>query len=138
MCHSLDPDAAHADSECRGEPDPLSPCLQPPGAPNACVVRLAGSLDSGARPALERALSQLSESPPKAHLVLDLSRVTSVDAEGLVLLERLRRRIEERGGCLKLAGSSPAIRQSLEATGLIYFHRGPPSGGRRREGRPKP
>jgi anti-anti-sigma factor len=135
MCHSLDPDPAHVDSECRGEPDRLSPRLQPPGAPNACVVRLAGALDSGARPTLERALAQLSESPPQARLVLDLSRVTSVDADGLVLLERLRRRVQERGGTLTLAGLSSAIRQALEATRLIYFHRCTARGGHRADER---
>jgi anti-anti-sigma factor len=102
------------------------------------VVRLPWHLDEGARLVVERALTLLRETSAPARLVLDLSAVTSVDADGLVLLERLRRRVQECGGTLALAGCSPVIWQALEATRLIYFHRGTPRGGHHPDERREP
>jgi anti-sigma B factor antagonist len=119
MCHSLEPDPAPADLECREEPALPSPRIEPMGAPDTCVVRLAGDLDASARPSLERALAPFLDGAPLKRLLLDLSAITAVDSGGLGLLVRAQAALRKRGIDLVLWRCSATVRRALTATCLI-------------------
>jgi anti-anti-sigma factor len=121
MCHSLEPDPAPADLECREEPILPSPHIQPAGAPDTCVVRLGGDLDAGARSDLERELAPLLAGPPPGRVLLDLSAVSAVDSGGLGLLVRAQAALRKRGVDLVLWCCSPTVTRALTATCLFQL-----------------
>ncbi len=52
-------------------------------------------------------------------LLLDCSRVTAIDSQGLGILVRHWASVERRGGKLKLVCLSRRMREALELTGLL-------------------
>ena len=83
------------------------------------VIELEGALYFGNA---ER-LAEVAESGGAGRevLILDLRRVSTVDASGAVVLERLARTLAQRGGRLLLAGAAPDQRhgQTLRAYGVL-------------------
>lgn len=77
-----------------------------------CVVRLAGELDGRAAPALRAFLDEqcmLSE-----EIVLDLAKVTSIDASGMGAILDAHKACAERGGVLMATAAGPEVQQVLQ------------------------
>lgn len=91
------------------------------------VVQVGGEIDVATSPQLVRYLRHtlLRRSP---RVVLDLSQVTFMDANGIRLLIRARRHAELVDGDLYLADASPPVRRVLELTGVdTVFRAAPPA-----------
>lgn len=79
---------------------------------DVATLSLDGSLDAHSLVALEVQLDQLRLARCK-DVVVDVSRLTSVDSAGTGALSRLRRVLTARGGSLRLVGASRTIRAAL-------------------------
>jgi anti-sigma B factor antagonist len=82
---------------------------------NVAVVGLQGRIVNGETAPLREAVYAQSKT---SAIVLDLARVTAVDAGGLGMLLELRRHTESNGVGLKLMNVSRFVRQVLEITRL--------------------
>lgn len=80
----------------------------------ATALRLAGELD-GSSPRVVSLIEQAGNPCPR--VVLDLSRVSFLDASGLSLLVLANRRLRDRGGGLVLRRPHPAVRRLLHLCG---------------------
>ncbi|MFC9970466.1 STAS domain-containing protein [Spirillospora sp. NPDC127200] len=79
---------------------------------DASVMCLAGTLSADtADDARRRVRAALRDTG--SHLVLDLSRVTHADPEGLRVLKKVRKTIAARHGWLALAGLRPDIARAV-------------------------
>ncbi len=90
-----------------------------PMAPPAgqTVVRLSGSLDFAAAPAIrEQLIDALHHGTDP--LILDLSRILSCDTAGLAVLIGTQRRARLLGTAMCLLAPSPPVTKVLRATGL--------------------
>ncbi|MGW6402949.1 anti-sigma factor antagonist [Streptomyces sp. NPDC055134] len=65
------------------------------------------------------ALLETVAAGPAATVVIDLTRTTFFDCSGLTLLMRTRRRVESRGGRLRVVCNQPLTLRLLEVTGLL-------------------
>jgi MFS superfamily sulfate permease-like transporter len=83
------------------------------------VLELEGALFFGNVERLHAAAEQAAAN--QAFLVLDLRRITTLDASGAVCLARLREHLAERGTALLLAGVTAGNRhgQALQAHGVL-------------------
>lgn len=87
------------------------------------VVPVRGDLDIATAPRLRQVLVETQASNPGGKLVVDLSRVTFMDASGLSVLVAALKRAHLRGGELILRDPPPRIEQMLEITKLAtVFH----------------
>lgn len=81
------------------------------------LVELAGEIDLAVVPdlvtELEYAITQLSP-----HVVVDLTRVDFIDSSGLGALVMARRKAQDLGGEVALAGGGEQIRELLALTNL--------------------
>jgi SulP family sulfate permease len=75
-----------------------------------CVVELEGAIFFGTAHLFERDMEQLSAGA--RFLILDVRRVTMLDASGAFALQRLAARIRARGATLLLAGIVPGDRHA--------------------------
>lgn len=80
------------------------------------VVALNGRLDTKTAPALEEALEQLPEDITS--LTLDLERLDYISSAGLRVLQVIRKRLQGKGGGLKLRHVGPMVMEVLDATGF--------------------
>jgi anti-anti-sigma factor len=108
-----------------------SPAPAPPPAPvadprvdaavvdEALVVSLSGDLDIEVGPALRAALSPAGYRA--GHLVLDLSRVATLDSSVLGLLVAARHRAAQAGGHTCLVGLAPFMRRMLHTLCLLHL-----------------
>lgn len=85
--------------------------------PHFTVVRLDGELDIASGDAFARQLFDLMDRGV-VHLVADLSRLTFCDASGLGSLVKIRNRLANRDGWLRLAGPSPQMSRIIRLSGL--------------------
>jgi anti-sigma B factor antagonist len=82
---------------------------------NVAVVCLQGRIVNGETSCLREVVnSQLNDSS----VVLDLARVSTIDASGLGLMLALRRQAEAKGVGLKLMNVSTFVKQVFEITRL--------------------
>ncbi|WP_406343799.1 STAS domain-containing protein [Streptomyces sp. NBC_00648] len=81
------------------------------------VVQLLGEIDIAVVLRVTAELDTVT-GRPNADVVVDLGPVEFLDCCGLGLLCRARRRVEERGGRLTLAGPRPGIRRLLRIVRL--------------------
>lgn len=90
-----------------------------PSAPpsDRTVVRLSGSLDFAAAPALREQLIDVLHHGTGL-LILDLSHVLSCDTAGLAVLIGTQRRAELLGTTMRLLAPSPPVAKVLRSTGL--------------------
>ena len=81
------------------------------------LVELSGEIDLAVVPDVvtefEYAVVQLSP-----HVVVDLDRVEFIDSSGLGALVRARRKAQEHGGDVVLAGADDQVREVLALTNL--------------------
>jgi anti-sigma B factor antagonist len=81
------------------------------------VVAIAGELDIGTAPRLQRAFTSSAVIESDAVLV-DLSNVTFIDSTGLSLLLTLDQELRGRGGRLAIASPAGAARLLFDVTGI--------------------
>ncbi|HEV8370490.1 MAG TPA: STAS domain-containing protein [Pyrinomonadaceae bacterium] len=79
------------------------------------VLRLEGQIVNGETEILRNAVNSVSE---KSAVILDLARVTTVDAHGLGVMLELRERMLEQGICFELMNVSKSMSRVLEITRL--------------------
>src|SRR5262245_30680452 len=79
------------------------------------VLRLQGHIVAGDTHVLRRAVAQVSDANV---LILDLARVSRIDAHGLGVLVDLRQQLEAQGIELRLMNVTKLVRQVLEITKL--------------------
>ena len=81
------------------------------------VMRLTGHLDHlGSEAAEGRIEDELREKPPK--VVVDLDQAGLIASAGLMMLLKLRRLCQARGGDLTLSNLSPRAQRVLHVTSL--------------------
>jgi anti-sigma B factor antagonist len=85
--------------------------------PDFTVVRLDGELDIASGETATRQLFELMDQGV-IHLVVDLSRLTFCDASGLGSLIKVRNRLADREGWLRLAAASPQMVRIIRLSGL--------------------
>ncbi|MFB9248366.1 STAS domain-containing protein [Sphaerisporangium melleum] len=84
---------------------------------DAIVCHVGGDVDISSSPELRRRLLDVLRLP-HPRLVIDLSRVTFMDASGVAALLAARRRALLLGGRLALAAPSSPVRRVIWASGL--------------------
>jgi anti-anti-sigma factor len=90
------------------------------------IAALSGRLDSARAPAVREQLLRLLR-PAASQLVLDLTRLTGIDAAGLAVLVGTERRARLLGGSLRLAAARPAVSMAVHAAGLDWLLGGFPT-----------
>ncbi|MFE5028466.1 anti-sigma factor antagonist [Streptomyces sp. NPDC056656] len=102
----------------RGDTDapPAPPVVYETG--DCVVVELRGEVDIVTLQD-SVALLETVAAGPAATVVIDLTRTTFFDCSGLTLLMRTRRRVESRGGRLRVVCNQPLTLRLLEVTGLL-------------------
>ena len=81
------------------------------------IVFVWGEVDCATAPRLAATLADMTEQG-RLNLVVDLSGVYFMDSTGLAVLAVAHKRLLQAGGGLVLAGPTPAVRRSVEITGL--------------------
>jgi anti-anti-sigma factor len=81
------------------------------------LVTLAGELDLGTAPELDRHLARLDPAQ-MTRLLIDLNGVTFMDSTGLQSIVRADRCAEENGHTIVLRRGSRQVRRLFELTGL--------------------
>lgn len=82
------------------------------------VVHLHGALDARTAQALTARLVDIIDDQGNRQVVLDLRRMTAVDAAGLFVLADALKRMDDYGGELLLSGPTPLVEEQLRAVGL--------------------
>ncbi|MFD3478457.1 anti-sigma factor antagonist [Streptomyces sp. NPDC058695] len=102
----------------RGDTDapPAPPVVYETG--DCVVVELRGDVDIVTLQD-SVALLETVAAGPASTVVIDLTRTTFFDCSGLTLLLRTRRRVESRGGRLRVVCNQPLTLRLLEVTGLL-------------------
>ena len=82
------------------------------------IVHVNGPVDARSAPALEARLVDIIDNQGNRQVVLDLRKVTSIDADGLFILADALKRMDDYGGELLLSAPSKAVDAQLRAVGL--------------------
>ena len=82
------------------------------------VVHVHGALDARTAPALTARLVDIIDDQGNRQVVLDLRRMTAVDAAGLFVLADALKRMDDYGGALLLSGPTRSVEEQLRAVGL--------------------
>lgn len=91
----------------------------PPLSDKALALRMDAPLDFASAPALEQHIEQqLDANARLQHLCLIASAITDLDATGLETLERIRAKVNRRGGILYLAACRLPLEQRLRSAGF--------------------
>jgi anti-anti-sigma factor len=83
------------------------------------VIALEGAVRGG--PIVDGLRSKVEQSISlgQARVVLDMSKVTSLDSSGIGVLVRSLTQIKQKGGTLKLVGLAKNVSQTLSITGVL-------------------
>ena len=84
---------------------------------DATVVAVRGEIDIATVPELAGRLDELRPEDLR-ELIVDLDGVGYLAADGLRVLVRLRRRVRDGGGSLRLVCGSPRVRRVFQVTDL--------------------
>ena len=87
------------------------------GRAGQVVLRVVGEIDAAAAPAFRNRLDQVTGGDVD-EVVVHLADVTFMDASGLAVLARGRRRLEGTGARLRIASPSHAVIRLLHVAGL--------------------
>ena len=82
------------------------------------VVHVHGPLDADTAPALKARLVDIVDDQGNRQVVLDLRKMTGVDAAGLLVVADALKRMDGYGGELLLSGPSRSVEEQLRAVGL--------------------
>ena len=81
------------------------------------VVSVSGELDYANSPQLVETLrKELAD--PAVELMFDFNKLSFLDSEGLKLLVRIYRRVDEAGGTVSITGCNTAITRLFQICGL--------------------
>lgn len=94
--------------------------MDPVCAPSV-VIPVPTLCEAEDRRALIESAASLAVLATGVHLVLDLSAVTAINADGVAALLACRKHVTERNGSMDVAGVSPELRVLLELTGLQHI-----------------
>jgi anti-sigma B factor antagonist len=94
--------------------------IRPSGDRGARVVTLHGEVDLRSSPRLRDDLIDIIDERPQ-RLIIDLTHVSYMDSSGVGTLVEIKRRLEQNGGKLALAGLQPRVRSVFEITRLDRF-----------------
>lgn len=83
-----------------------------------CVVYLEGSIRVPVNGELRHAIRQLLQSGAR-QIVLDLGRISAIDAAGVGQLVRAYNMTSAANGALRVANASPRVRKILDRAGLF-------------------
>ena len=101
--------------------------------PGRVLVQVVGEVDSYTAPALDLCLHSQATRSGVRELVVDLGRVTFLDAAGVNALALADRRCRSRGARLVIrTGGRSAVLRALEVSGLTDLVAVDPAGTRRR------
>lgn len=92
--------------------------IQLDSAPQTCVVRLFGDIDTAVVPEIKEAIAS-SLANGCINVVLDMTGVVYADSSALGLLVWLDRQLGPLEGRLVLAGANPDVQRILELSGLV-------------------
>ena len=82
------------------------------------IVHVYGALDANNAPSLKARLVDIIDGQGNRQVVLDLRRMTSVDADGLFVLADALKHMDDSGGELLLSGPKSDVEEQLRAVGL--------------------
>jgi anti-sigma B factor antagonist len=82
------------------------------------IVRIAGEIDGSSAPALQDEV--LAYAQPGCRLLLDMSLVEFMSSAGLRVMLLLHRQITGNGQLI-LVGLSPALQDTMSATGFLKY-----------------
>lgn len=99
----------------RRVPDGMVICVDPVG--DGSTARLIGDLDLASATHVRWALPRMAG----RELVVDLSRLSFMDAAGLSSLLLVRRHFEETGRRLRISGARGGVRRVFELSGLGHL-----------------
>ncbi len=88
--------------------------LEPVIAGDCAVVRVSGEIDVSTAPDLRDALNR----PGTDHVVVDLRGVAFIDSTGLGVLVGALKRLQKRGGSLRIVTDRGRVRRLFEITKL--------------------
>lgn len=92
--------------------------IQLDSAPQTCVVRLYGDIDTAVVPEIKEGIAA-SLTSGACNVILDLTGVVYADSSALGLLVWLDRQLTPLHGKLVLAGANPDVQRILELSGLV-------------------
>jgi SulP family sulfate permease len=79
---------------------------------------LYGSLFFGAVAKIDPIVARVEQTPGPAHVLLDATRLISLDTTGLDALEQLHKAIARRGGTLRMTGLNPQPLSLIQRSGF--------------------
>ncbi|NUR89777.1 MAG: STAS domain-containing protein [Nonomuraea sp.] len=85
--------------------------------PAATLVRLGGDLDKVSAPDLREVLLGLVDEG-FVTIIVDTGELVFCDSRGLWVLVELHRKLQEKGGCVRLTGVHGVLKRVLDVTGL--------------------
>ena len=91
---------------------------QPQQRPDLLEFQLYGALFFGAVAKIDTLVAAVEQSPAGVRVVLDASRLVSLDTTGLDALEQLHKVVDKRGGRLELTGLNPQPLSLIERSGF--------------------
>ncbi len=83
------------------------------------VVALAGDLDLGSAPRLERELQQIEGIQPGGRVLIDLRGLSFMDSTGLSLIIKAQQAAERNGQRLALRRGPHQVQRLFELTGVL-------------------
>ena len=87
-------------------------------APDQLTYALYGSLFFGAVAKIDPIVARVEQTPGPVHVMLDASRLVSLDTTGLDALEQLHKAIAKRGGTLGMTGLNPQPLSLIQRSGF--------------------
>lgn len=82
------------------------------------IVHVHGALDANTAPSLKARLGDIIDGQGNRQVVLDLRRMTCVDADGLFVIADALKHMDDSGGELLLSGPTGEVEDQLRAVGL--------------------
>jgi anti-anti-sigma factor len=87
--------------------------------PAATVITLTGQVRTGAAVDGLRAKVEESIRAGQPRVIVDMSKVTSLDSSGIGVLVRSLTQLKQQGGTLKLVGLPQGVAHTLKTTGVL-------------------
>ena len=87
-------------------------------APDQLTYALYGSLFFGAVAKIDPIVARVEQTPGPVHIMLNASRLVSLDTTGLDALEQLHKAIAKRGGTLGMTGLNPQPLSLIQRSGF--------------------
>jgi anti-sigma B factor antagonist len=83
------------------------------------VITLEGPVRAGAAVDFLRAKVEESIKAGQPRVIVDMSKVTSLDSSGIGVLVRSLAQVKQKGGALRLVGLPATVSRTLKITGVL-------------------